>query len=59
MNTPNELLMKPGQGTSLSLVGNVFTFKAVSEDTNGQYTLIEVRVDPEVEPPPHILPPSR
>lgn len=54
MNTPNDLLMKPGQGTSLSVVGDILTFKAVSEDTNGQYTLIELRVDPKMGPPPHI-----
>ncbi|MBW4617281.1 MAG: hypothetical protein KME21_29470 [Desmonostoc vinosum HA7617-LM4] len=26
----------------------------MSEDTNGQYTLAELRVDPEIGPPPHI-----
>jgi mannose-6-phosphate isomerase-like protein (cupin superfamily) len=51
---PHELIMKPGQGTSLSVVGDIVTFKAVGEDTNGQYTLIEVLVDPEIGPPPHI-----
>lgn len=54
MNTPHELLIKPGQGTSLSIVGDILTFKAVSEDTAGQYTLVEVRVDPQIGPPPHI-----
>ena len=51
---PHELLMKPGQGTSLSIVGDILTFKAVSEDTGGQYTLVEVQVDPDIGPPPHI-----
>lgn len=54
MPTPHELLMKPGQGTSLSIVGDIVTLKAVSEDTNGQYTLFELQVDPDVGPPPHI-----
>jgi mannose-6-phosphate isomerase-like protein (cupin superfamily) len=54
MNTPSDLLMKPGQGISLSVIGDILTFKAVSEDTNGQYTLIELRVDPKMGPPPHI-----
>ncbi len=54
MTTPHELLMKPGQGTSFSIVGDIVTLKAVSEDTNGQYTLFELRVDPEIGPPPHI-----
>jgi mannose-6-phosphate isomerase-like protein (cupin superfamily) len=26
----------------------------VGEDTDGQYTLVEVRVDPQIGPPPHI-----
>jgi mannose-6-phosphate isomerase-like protein (cupin superfamily) len=54
MSTPHELLMEPGQGTSFSIVGDIVTLKAVSEDTNGQYTLFELRVDPEIGPPPHI-----
>ena len=54
MNTSHELLLKPDRGHSLSVVGDILTFKAVGEDTNGQYTLIELRVDPEIGPPPHI-----
>lgn len=54
MTIPDGLLVKPGQGASLSIVGDVLTFKAVGEDTAGQYTLFEVRVDPEIGPPPHI-----
>jgi mannose-6-phosphate isomerase-like protein (cupin superfamily) len=54
MTIPHELLMKPGQGHSLSVVGDIFTFKAVGEDTNGQYTLIELQVDPGIGPPPHV-----
>lgn len=46
--------MKPSQGTSLSIVGDVLTFKAVGENTAGQYTLVEVRVDPQIGPPAHI-----
>jgi mannose-6-phosphate isomerase-like protein (cupin superfamily) len=54
MTTSHELSLKPNQGTSLSVVGDIFTFKAVGEDTNGQYTLVELQVDPEIGPPPHI-----
>jgi mannose-6-phosphate isomerase-like protein (cupin superfamily) len=54
MNTPNDLIMKPGQGDSLSVIGDILTFKAVSEDTNGQYTLVEMQVDPKMGLPPHI-----
>lgn len=54
MSTSHELFMKPSQGTSFSIPGSILTFKAVSEDTNGQYTLIEEQVDPDSGPPPHI-----
>jgi mannose-6-phosphate isomerase-like protein (cupin superfamily) len=54
MTTSHELLLKPNQGTSLSVVGDIVTFKAVGEDTNGQYTLFELRVDPEIGPPSHM-----
>jgi mannose-6-phosphate isomerase-like protein (cupin superfamily) len=51
---PHGLLIKPGQGTSLSIVGDILTFKATGKDTDGQYTLVEVQVDPDIGPPPHI-----
>ena len=54
MTTSHELFVKPTQGTSLSNGGAILTFKAVGEDTNGQYTLIEVQVDPDSVAPPHI-----
>jgi mannose-6-phosphate isomerase-like protein (cupin superfamily) len=54
MTIPHERLLEPSQGHSLSVVGDIFTFKAVGEDTNGQYTFIELQVDPEIGPPPHI-----
>ena len=54
MTISHELLIKPGQGTSILFVGNILTFKATSEDTGGQYTLVEVRVDAGIETPPHI-----
>jgi mannose-6-phosphate isomerase-like protein (cupin superfamily) len=54
MTISRELLIEPAQGNSLSVVGDILTFKAVSEDTNGQYTLFELQVDPQVGPPPHI-----
>jgi mannose-6-phosphate isomerase-like protein (cupin superfamily) len=54
MAIPHELLMMPGQGTFLSIGGDILTFKAVSEDTAGQYTLIDVQLDPDSGAPPHI-----
>ena len=43
-----------GQGDSLYLVGDTYTFKAVSKDTNGVFTLFEGLVPPGGGPPPHI-----
>ncbi len=43
-----------GQGDSLYLVGDTYTFKAVSNDTNGAFTLFEGLVPPGGGPPPHI-----
>ncbi len=54
MTTSYDLLLKPGQGNSLSVVGDIFTFKAVGKENNGQCMLVELRVDPEIDPPPHI-----
>lgn len=44
----------PGEGESLWVAGFPHTFKAVSEDTNGAYSFIEVSVPPQSGPPPHI-----
>ncbi len=49
MATSHDVLLKPGQGNSLSVVGDIFTFKAVGKETNGQCTLVELRVDPEID----------
>lgn len=44
----------PGEGRSIWIVGDVYTFKAVSEDTKGAYMLFEASVPPQSGPPPHI-----
>ena len=43
-----------GEGTSWWLATDLHTFKAVSESTNGAFSLSEVTVRPEFGPPPHI-----
>jgi quercetin dioxygenase-like cupin family protein len=44
----------PGEGKTSSLTGVTFTFKAVTADTNGAYTLFEVTAPPHFAgPPPH------
>ena len=42
----------PGEGKTVSVAGEVITFKAVSEDTNGTFALIEFNVPPRFAGPP-------
>src|SRR5918998_6729911 len=43
-----------GEGQSIWIVGDTHTLKAVGEDTNEAYMLLEVSVSPQAGPPPHI-----
>ncbi|MCB9105606.1 MAG: hypothetical protein H6633_15420 [Anaerolineales bacterium] len=42
----------PGEGKSVTVAGEVVTFKAVSADTNGAWTLLEFHVPPHFAGPP-------
>jgi len=44
----------PGEGASVWLLGDLYTFKAVSEDTGGAFALWETVSPPESGPPPHL-----
>jgi hypothetical protein len=45
----------PGRGRRLWVLGDLYEFKAVSEDTGGAYAAVEVRATPGLPgPPPHI-----
>lgn len=44
----------PGGGRSIWLLGMLITFKAVSEETGGEYSLYEVTVPPQLGATPHI-----
>ena len=48
------ILSQPGEGDSYSVAGDVATFKATSEQTDGKYALFEVVLVPQLGPPPHI-----
>jgi len=48
------LLLQPGQGTSYWVLGDLYTFKTVSKDTNGTYSPMEMIVYPQTGSPPHI-----
>jgi quercetin dioxygenase-like cupin family protein len=43
-----------GGGESVWLLGDLYTFKAVSEDTEGAFALWETTSPPEGGPPPHL-----
>lgn len=51
---PRVLHVPSGEGQSVSVVGDTYTFKAVSENTNGQLFAWEASIPPEAGPPPHI-----
>src|SRR5919106_816694 len=44
----------PDGGRSIWLLGMLATFKAVSEETGGEYSLYELTVPPQLGAPPHI-----
>jgi quercetin dioxygenase-like cupin family protein len=44
----------PGGGRSIWLLGMLITFKAVGEETGGEYSVFEQTVPPRAEMPPHI-----
>lgn len=50
----NGILMQPGQGASYWVLGDLYTFKAVGEETGKAYALVEILVQPHSGTPPHI-----
>jgi quercetin dioxygenase-like cupin family protein len=48
------LVNKPGEGRTIAVVGDVYRFLAVGEETNGKYALWEALVPPCGGPPPHV-----
>jgi quercetin dioxygenase-like cupin family protein len=48
------IIRNPKQGSTVSLVGDVYRFLATGEDTNCKYSLIEALVGPGGGPPPHV-----
>ncbi len=47
-------LTKPGEGRTISVVGDIYRFLAVGEDTGGRYAIWEAIVPPGGGPPPHV-----
>jgi quercetin dioxygenase-like cupin family protein len=46
-------IMKSGEGQTLAVVGDLYTFLATGEDTDGQYAMWDAAVLPNGGPPPH------
>jgi len=50
----NPVVSPTGEGLVYSVVGDTYTFKAVSEDTGGAYSTFEFFIPPQHGSPPHI-----
>ncbi len=50
----NGLILPPDQGTPYWVLGDRYTFKAISQDTNGTYSMMEMVVYPQTGSPPHV-----
>jgi quercetin dioxygenase-like cupin family protein len=51
---PRSTVNKPGEGRTIAVVGDIYRFLAVGEDTNGKYAIWEAIVPPGGGPPPHV-----
>ncbi|MBD2182105.1 cupin domain-containing protein [Aerosakkonema funiforme] len=54
MDTSTETIkvVPPGEGKSFWLLGDLITYKAVGEETNSGFSLLEITVQPESSGPP-------
>ncbi|GET43668.1 quercetin 2,3-dioxygenase [Microseira wollei] len=50
----DSILMQPGEGSSSWVLGDLYRFKALSEDTGQTYGLVEIIMQPNSAVPPHI-----
>jgi|694.fasta_scaffold36374_3 quercetin dioxygenase-like cupin family protein len=48
------LIRKPNEGRTIAVVGDVYRFLAIGDDTNGKYAMWEAIVPPGGGPPPHV-----
>ncbi len=47
-------IVRSGEGDSVWVIGDTYTFKATSESTGGAFALIEASIPPGSGPPPHV-----
>src|SRR5437763_10854783 len=52
--THSPTVRNPTEGRTIAVVGDVYRFLAVSEETGGKYALFEAIVSPGGGPPPHV-----
>ena len=52
--TNQATIRTPTEGRTITVVGDVYRFLAVSDDTNGKYAMWEAIVLPGGGPPPHV-----
>jgi quercetin dioxygenase-like cupin family protein len=50
----NPIVRPPSEGRTMAIVGDVYRFLAVGDDTNGQYAVWEAVVPPGGGPPLHV-----
>jgi quercetin dioxygenase-like cupin family protein len=53
-STRAPLVRPPGVGPAIGVVGDVYRFLAIGEETGGKYATIDALVPPGGGPPPHI-----
>ena len=51
---PDVSLVRAGDGRSLWVVGDTYTFKATGDSTGGALALLEASIPPGSGPPPHV-----
>jgi len=55
MSKPERVMIKePTVGRTIGIVGDIYRFLAVSEETGGRYSMFEATVLPGGGPPPHV-----
>ena len=52
--THRATMTTPGRGPTIAVVGDIYRFLALGEDTNGKYATWEALVPPGGGPPPHV-----
>ena len=55
MSESEQIMVKePNEGRSIGIVGDIYRFLAMGEETGGRYSMFEATVLPGGGPPPHI-----